>query len=479
MRGRTKIAIVLALAGLIAAVTPVLASSTNDGLKPITGYTGKVENRVLSDTANGREASVMIQLTQQADVSAAYGMKDQDARGWYVYRTLKRQADRTQGPLRRLLEAQGVSYKAFWVANAIAANGVDRSLVNTLAARSDVNVIESNDRSNWLTGDMADLAASSFDSLSRIEALGPSEPNVIEPGVNQVKAPNVWSLGFNGTVVTDGGSRHVCAVEEVVAGLLVVGRADSAAGVDGVPPVVVVIRGASVPAPVVRLERVVRPPHAGVLVCDDDAGPVEAERPDVRRLHLGDAGLDGPRARWRRRLEHRNRVEGVVGRVCRQPVRGVVRLDEIDVGACRERVHQAAVDTLRSDDVRYPERLVRDTMGLKEPTERSLGPVGLALESAIDVPPSSVLILHPVGGTDVRLLREMDHDRAFATIRRVAQHSVLDLARVAGDRLHTLALAARQDWCYDCDQPCEREHDRDLHSSTHNRSPPWVRWAGD
>ena len=139
MRGRMKIAIVLALAGLIAAAIPVFASSNSDGLKPITGYTGKIENRVLSDTASGRDASVMIHLTQQADVSAAYGMKDQDARGWYVYRTLKREADRTQGPLRRLLEANGVSYQAFWVANAIAANGVDRSLVNTLAARADLD----------------------------------------------------------------------------------------------------------------------------------------------------------------------------------------------------------------------------------------------------------------------------------------------------------------------------------------------------
>src|SRR5215204_809726 len=151
----------LALVGLIAAVAPVLASSKSQGLKTITGYTGKIENRVLSDTANGREASIMIHLTQQADVSAAYGMKDQDARGWYVYRTLKREAAKTQGPVRRLLQSHGVSYKAFWVANVIAAHGVDRGLVNTLAARADVNLIEANDASNWLTSDMADLAAES------------------------------------------------------------------------------------------------------------------------------------------------------------------------------------------------------------------------------------------------------------------------------------------------------------------------------
>ena len=90
MPGGLKFAITLALVGLIVGAAPVLASSKSEGLKPITGYTGKVENRVLSDSANGREASFVIQLSQQADLSAAYRMKDQDARGWYVYRTLKR-----------------------------------------------------------------------------------------------------------------------------------------------------------------------------------------------------------------------------------------------------------------------------------------------------------------------------------------------------------------------------------------------------
>ena len=127
----------------------------------------------------------MIHLAQQADLSAAYGMRDQDAQGWYVYRTLKRTADRTQAPLRALLEAQGISYKSYWAANVIAAKG-DRALVNTLAARADVKVIESNRPSNWLEADQAAIAENSFDSVSMIEA---SAPEVVEPGINQVKAP--------------------------------------------------------------------------------------------------------------------------------------------------------------------------------------------------------------------------------------------------------------------------------------------------
>ena len=201
MRGRTKVAIVLALAGLIAGVTPVLASSSGQASKPITGYTGKIENRVLSDTAGGREASIVINLAQQADLSAASGMRDQDAQGWYVYRALKRTADRTQAPIKALLKAQGVSYKSFWAANMIVAQA-DHGLVQSLAARPDVKSIESNAASNWLESDQSAIAESSFDSVSILEA---SAPEAIEPGVNQVKAPNVWSLGFNGTgiVVAD------------------------------------------------------------------------------------------------------------------------------------------------------------------------------------------------------------------------------------------------------------------------------------
>ena len=39
-------------------------------------------------------------LTEQADVSAAFAMKDQDARGWFVYNTLTQHAARTQVGLR-------------------------------------------------------------------------------------------------------------------------------------------------------------------------------------------------------------------------------------------------------------------------------------------------------------------------------------------------------------------------------------------
>jgi len=148
--------------------------------------TGKISNDVLQATANGQETSFIIYLADQADVSAAYSMADEDARGWYVYNTLIQRAALTQAPIIGQLEAAGVSYTSFWAANMIVAEG-DRSLVEALAARPDVKVIESNEPSDWIQdGD----APESTDEGNAVEA--------IETGLNNVRAPSLWTLGYTG-----------------------------------------------------------------------------------------------------------------------------------------------------------------------------------------------------------------------------------------------------------------------------------------
>ncbi|HEY8686953.1 MAG TPA: S8 family serine peptidase, partial [Chloroflexota bacterium] len=146
----------------------------------------KIEGRVLRDTANGNQASIVINLKQQANLSAAYKMKNQDARGWFVYKALKAEAARTQGPIKAMLASRGVSYKSYWVANVIFANA-DRSLVNALSVRSDVKSIESNDKSNW---------------LKSVDASAPQKagasPDTIEPNITKINAPAVWAMGYTG-----------------------------------------------------------------------------------------------------------------------------------------------------------------------------------------------------------------------------------------------------------------------------------------
>ena len=202
MPGRLKLAITLALAGLIVGATPVFASNSTHGRTLMAGYTGKVQNLVLQDTTAGRQSSFIVELTQQADLSKAYTMKNQDARGWYVYRTLTRTAEKTQAPLKAMLDRQGVTYRSFWVANELVVRQGSRALVDTLAGRSDVKVIEANDASNWLSS--TDASTTDFNSLSTLKANAPKTPDTIEPNVTLVKAPDLWNLGFTGTGIVVG-----------------------------------------------------------------------------------------------------------------------------------------------------------------------------------------------------------------------------------------------------------------------------------
>jgi subtilisin family serine protease len=148
----------------------------------------KIAPEVLAATANGQNASIVILLADQADVSAAYAMKDQDARGWFVYNTLTQHAERTQLGLKTFLTARAASYQSFWAANMIIATA-DRSLVEALAARADVARIDTNKPARWVEDPEIAKFGTTPDS---------DTPNAAEWGVLNVNAPAVWAMGFTG-----------------------------------------------------------------------------------------------------------------------------------------------------------------------------------------------------------------------------------------------------------------------------------------
>src|SRR6476620_4973507 len=151
MNGQARRAIatrVFALLGLALAVCIGLmgtgqASAAVPSTTPNSYYDNKVEKSVLQDTEQGQNTEFVVLMNEQADLSSAYGMKDQNERGWFVYNTLRATADRSQAPLKAMLAQRNVGYHSYWAANMLVVRG-DRSLVDSLAARSDVKVIESN-----------------------------------------------------------------------------------------------------------------------------------------------------------------------------------------------------------------------------------------------------------------------------------------------------------------------------------------------
>src|SRR2546423_3454783 len=132
----------------VGALLAMMAWSAAAGTKPA-AIAAKIAPEVAAETAEGGAASIVILLADEASVSAAYAMKDQDARGWFVYNTLTQHAARTQAPLRAELDARGVSYQSFWAANMIVATA-GRALIESLAARDDVARIDSNRAAHWI-----------------------------------------------------------------------------------------------------------------------------------------------------------------------------------------------------------------------------------------------------------------------------------------------------------------------------------------
>src|SRR2546423_7236235 len=182
---RIAISFALCFGGVLLAM---MAWSSAAGTK-VVDFAAKIAPEVMAETAAGSSASIVILLADQADVSAAHQMQDQDARGWFVYHTRTQHAARTQAALRAELDARGVVHQSFWAANMIVATA-DRALIEWLAAREDVARIDSNNPVRWI--EPPELA--NFHDAPN----SPSAPNTAEWGVTNVNAPSVWAMGFTG-----------------------------------------------------------------------------------------------------------------------------------------------------------------------------------------------------------------------------------------------------------------------------------------
>src|SRR2546425_13253305 len=132
---------IVALIAVLAVATAGAPSATSAD----TGWKQKVGVRVLVDTADGKSASFLVVLVSRADVSQAGSLPTKLTKGRFVFDTLRAHSDRTQGPIRTLLDRLGVAYKTHWVVNVISVVRGNRDLVRTLASRSDVARIEPND----------------------------------------------------------------------------------------------------------------------------------------------------------------------------------------------------------------------------------------------------------------------------------------------------------------------------------------------
>jgi subtilisin family serine protease len=105
----------------------------------------RVDPQISADLAAdaGDQATFIIFLADQADLSAAYSISNWAARGEYVVRTLRGHAEATQRDLRSLLVARGMDFTPLWIVNALVARG-DSQDVAALARRAEVAELRAN-----------------------------------------------------------------------------------------------------------------------------------------------------------------------------------------------------------------------------------------------------------------------------------------------------------------------------------------------
>lgn len=182
-RPHTRLLFALFILGIFCLTTAVSAETATVE-QPTSG---KIEAGLLNSAETNGTATYFVFLTDQADLSAAYNIKDRTERGEYVVDTLQTVATQSQTRLLRQLRAQQrvgavVDFRSFFIVNALLVTS-DAETISRLAQLPEVERIESEKLFEMPTIDGRDQRG---------------KAPAIEWGITQIGADDVWS-DFNTT----------------------------------------------------------------------------------------------------------------------------------------------------------------------------------------------------------------------------------------------------------------------------------------
>jgi hypothetical protein len=170
-------------------------------LAPISAVAGDsdgifIDPQLKDEFARTGTADLLVYLRDKADLTPAHGM-DWEARGWFVYQALTEHAELTQAHVRRHLDETGASYQSFWIDNVIHVEQAQMSLLNSLAELPGLAAIISPP-----IGYIPDPEERPEDDSARAPI----------SSIVQIRAPEVWAMGFRGdgsvVGIIDSGTRH-------------------------------------------------------------------------------------------------------------------------------------------------------------------------------------------------------------------------------------------------------------------------------
>ena len=154
----------------------------------------RVDPRIMADLnrSTSGTADFIVVMKEQADLSAAFGMTDWNARGQYVYETLSVTVARSQAGIRTQLDASGLAYRPFISINGLLVKNGGFEAVYEMAERQDVAYLMAND--------VIPLETTSPTFWQRITAKARQllAPDTLTWGVTAVNADDVWQTGVLG-----------------------------------------------------------------------------------------------------------------------------------------------------------------------------------------------------------------------------------------------------------------------------------------
>lgn len=144
----------------------------------------KIDAGVLAELQGGKTPRALIVMSEQADLEGADLLATKEEKGEFVYKALREVAERTQGRVRARLDRQGVTYRAFYIANVIAVERLDVATASALAAEASVGRIAADPDIEFSAPKMGTGATQA--------------KRGIEWSILKIGADKVWKAGFRG-----------------------------------------------------------------------------------------------------------------------------------------------------------------------------------------------------------------------------------------------------------------------------------------
>lgn len=136
-------------------------------------------------------APALIIMREQADLGGVRFIHGKTEKGTFVFEKLTQTATKSQIGVKQILAQHQASFRSFWVVNAVSVDNMTTTLLDVLATEPTIESIVYN-------------APMTYHKPIKEGAVN-GKITAVEWGVNAIKAPDVWQMGFRGQGVVVGG----------------------------------------------------------------------------------------------------------------------------------------------------------------------------------------------------------------------------------------------------------------------------------